>query len=108
MIRERFKFQWSTQVRADVARDLELVRLMKKAGCHTLFIGFESVNPGSLDAMKKKQTVEDISRARPDPAPPSDPDPRHVRPGVRRRRLASVKKTVQFASAKPGWPRPSS
>jgi len=63
MIRERFKFQWTTQVRADIARDLELVRLMKKAGCHTLYIGFESVNPGSLDAMKKKQTVEDMSRA---------------------------------------------
>ena len=36
MIRERFKFRWTTQVRADVARDPELVRLMKKAGCHTV------------------------------------------------------------------------
>ena len=45
MIRERFKFKWTTQVRADVAKDLELVKLMKKAGCHTLYIGFESVNP---------------------------------------------------------------
>jgi radical SAM superfamily enzyme YgiQ (UPF0313 family) len=60
MIRERFRFSWTTQVRADVARDLELVRLMKRAGCHTLYIGFESVNPGSLDSMKKKQTVEDL------------------------------------------------
>ena len=63
MIRERFKFSWTTQVRADVARDIELVRLMKKAGCHTLYIGFESVNPRSLCAMKKKQTVDDLVQA---------------------------------------------
>ncbi|MFZ2055248.1 MAG: radical SAM protein [Candidatus Aminicenantales bacterium] len=63
MIQERFKFKWTTQVRADVAKDLELVRLMKKAGCHTLYIGFESVNPESLKSMKKKQTVEEIAEA---------------------------------------------
>jgi len=63
MIRERFKFKWTTQVRADVAKDLELVRLMKQAGCHTLYIGFESVNPESLKAMKKKQTGEEIAEA---------------------------------------------
>ncbi|MGB7294040.1 MAG: radical SAM protein [Candidatus Aminicenantales bacterium] len=63
MIRERFKFKWTTQVRADVAKDLELVRLMKKSGCHTLYIGFESVNPESLKSMKKKQTVEEITEA---------------------------------------------
>ena len=63
MIRERFVFKWSAQVRTDVASDLELVRLMKKSGCHTVFIGFESLNPESLKAMKKKQTVADIGRA---------------------------------------------
>jgi len=63
MIRERFKSPWTTQVRADVARDIELVRLMKKAGCHTVYIGFESANPESLDAMKKKQTVADLVQA---------------------------------------------
>jgi radical SAM superfamily enzyme YgiQ (UPF0313 family) len=63
MIRERFKFKWTTQVRADVAKDLELVRLMKKSGCHTLYIGFESVNPESLKAMKKRQTVQEIAEA---------------------------------------------
>jgi radical SAM superfamily enzyme YgiQ (UPF0313 family) len=63
MIRENFRFKWTTQVRADVAKDLELVRLMKRAGCHTLYIGFESVNPESLKSMKKKQTVEEIADA---------------------------------------------
>lgn len=63
MIEEGFNFSWSTQVRADVARDPELVDLMKKAGCHTLFIGMESVNPESLESMKKQQTVGDMARA---------------------------------------------
>jgi len=63
MIREKFRFKWTTQVRADVARDPDLVGLMKKAGCHTLYIGFESVNPDALEDMKKKQTVEEIARA---------------------------------------------
>ncbi len=63
MIREGLKFTWTTQVRADVAKDPELVALMKRAGCRALFIGFESVNPESLKAMKKKQTVEEITEA---------------------------------------------
>jgi len=63
MIREHFVFKWSAQVRTDVANDPELVRLMKKSGCRMVFIGFESLNPESLKAMKKKQTVGDISRA---------------------------------------------
>ena len=63
MIREKFKFNWSTQVRADVAKDQELVELMSKAGCETVFIGFESVDPESLIEMKKKQTVDEIKSA---------------------------------------------
>jgi radical SAM superfamily enzyme YgiQ (UPF0313 family) len=63
MLKTRFRFRWSTQVRADLARDPELVRLMKRAGCHTVFIGFESVNPQSLAEMKKGQSLEDIRNA---------------------------------------------
>ena len=63
MIAEGFRFQWSTQVRTDLARDPDLVRLMKRAGCHTVFIGFESVNPKSLTEMKKSQSLEDIRHA---------------------------------------------
>ena len=63
MISEKLQFQWSTQVRVDIAKDTELVRLMKKAGCHTLFIGFESVNTSSLKEMKKKQTVPEMMNA---------------------------------------------
>ncbi|TFH40870.1 MAG: B12-binding domain-containing radical SAM protein, partial [Chrysiogenales bacterium] len=63
MIDEGFRFKWSTQVRADIVKDLELMDLMKRSGCHTLFIGFESFNPESLKEMKKKQTVDDIIHA---------------------------------------------
>ncbi len=63
MIEEKFKFSWSTQVRADVAKDLELVRLMRKAGCDTVYIGFESIDPENLKTMKKDQSVEEIKTA---------------------------------------------
>ena len=63
MINEKLKLKWSAQVRVDVAQDLELVKLMKKAGCYTVFIGFESVNPESLGEIKKSQEVEDIEKA---------------------------------------------
>jgi radical SAM superfamily enzyme YgiQ (UPF0313 family) len=63
IIREKLKITWTTQVRADVTRDPELVGLMKKSGCHTVYIGFESVNPDALEDMKKKQTVAEIGTA---------------------------------------------
>lgn len=63
MIAEKFKFSWSTQVRADVAKDLELVQLMRQAGCETVYIGFESIDPESLKVMKKNQSVADIKNA---------------------------------------------
>lgn len=63
MTERRFKFRWSAQVRADLARDEDLVRRMRGAGCHTVFIGFESVNPDALKSMKKGVSVEDLAHA---------------------------------------------
>ncbi len=63
MIREKLNLKWSAQMRVDVAKDEELVKLMKRAGCYTVFIGFETVNPESLGEMKKGQKVEDIVKA---------------------------------------------
>ena len=60
MIAEGIKTRWSAQVRTDVATDRELLRLMADSGCHTLYIGFESINPRTLEAYNKKQRVEDI------------------------------------------------
>jgi radical SAM superfamily enzyme YgiQ (UPF0313 family) len=52
--------RWMAQVRADVARDLELVKLMKASGCARLFIGYESVSPDTLEAYNKHLSVEQI------------------------------------------------
>ena len=63
MIKENLGFIWSTQVRVDITKDPELVRLMKQAGCHTVYVGMESINPKSLESMKKQQTVEEMAQA---------------------------------------------
>ncbi len=60
MIAEGIKTRWSAQVRPDVASDPELLRLMADSGCHTLYIGFESINPRTLEEYNKKQSREDI------------------------------------------------
>lgn len=60
MTEERLKLSWSAQVRVDVARDHELLRLMADSGCSTLYIGFESVNPKTLELYNKKQGLEEI------------------------------------------------
>ena len=60
MIRRNLGFEWSTQVRSDIAKDPEMLDLMVKAGCTSLYIGFESVDPKALREMKKNQSVEDI------------------------------------------------
>lgn len=60
VLAEKIKMTWSTQVRVDMARDRELLRLMADSGCHTLYIGFESINPATLQAYNKKQGLEDI------------------------------------------------
>ncbi len=63
MLANNIRMKWSAQVRADVARDRDLVRLMKRAGCQTLFIGFESINPESLINMNKRQTMHEIEQS---------------------------------------------
>jgi len=63
MIEEKIKFKWSAQVRVEIAKDKEMIKLMKKSGCTTLYIGFETINPESLKAVKKNQKVEDIVEA---------------------------------------------
>ena len=60
MIADKIKTRWSAQVRTDVARDPQLLRLMADSGCYTLFIGFESVNPQTLKEYNKNQDLEDI------------------------------------------------
>lgn len=61
MIDEGIRHNWSAQVRTDVARDPELLRLMADSGCHTLYIGFESINPATLALYEKRQSPGEIA-----------------------------------------------
>lgn len=45
---------WSCQVSIDIARDEELVQLMRRSGCISALIGFESLDPSSLRQLKKQ------------------------------------------------------
>lgn len=63
MIDNNLKLEWSAQVRTDIARDPELMRLMQATGCFSVYIGFESINPETLALYNKGQSVEDIDKA---------------------------------------------
>lgn len=54
---------WSAQVRADVVRDRELIKLFQKANCWVLYIGFESASPETLAEYNKHQSVEEMVEA---------------------------------------------
>lgn len=61
MLKEKISLKkWYSQVRVEASRDDELLQLMKKTNADTVFIGLESINPKTLKAYNKKQTVEDI------------------------------------------------
>lgn len=63
LMREGFQLNFSAQVRADLAKDPGLLALMKKAGLETVYVGFESINPETLKAYNKGQTVEEMEEA---------------------------------------------
>lgn len=50
--------RWFAQVRVESAQDKELLALMKRAHCSTVFIGLESVNAETLKLYNKHATVE--------------------------------------------------
>jgi anaerobic magnesium-protoporphyrin IX monomethyl ester cyclase len=58
LIRADLDFQWSSQFSTHVAKDIELVRMLKRAKCVTLFIGVESINPEALKDYHKSHTVQ--------------------------------------------------
>lgn len=49
------KISWGCMASIDVANDDELLQLMAEAGCFNILIGFESLNPESLDETGKHQ-----------------------------------------------------
>jgi radical SAM superfamily enzyme YgiQ (UPF0313 family) len=56
------KFKWFTECRVKPL-DIELLTLMKKAGCSRVCFGIESGNDQILKALKKNFTVEDVKKA---------------------------------------------
>jgi radical SAM superfamily enzyme YgiQ (UPF0313 family) len=63
ILRRRLKVDWVAQgVRAD-ALEPEMLQLMRQAGCHRVSLGIESAAPEVLEAVGKKETLEEISRA---------------------------------------------
>ncbi len=47
---------WTTQITLDIARDEEMLQLMKQSGCGMVLIGFESINADNLRQMNKGWT----------------------------------------------------
>jgi radical SAM superfamily enzyme YgiQ (UPF0313 family) len=60
IIAEDFGFDTMVLCRIDIARDDEILGLMRKAGITALYLGIESVQPETLINYAKKQTVATI------------------------------------------------
>ena len=59
LIRRGFKISWSANARVD-CNDLEILQLMKRAGCRMLCVGFEFGDQQILDSVRKGTTVEQM------------------------------------------------
>jgi radical SAM superfamily enzyme YgiQ (UPF0313 family) len=60
ILKRNLKITWSCNCRADV--DLELLPLMKRAGCRMLMVGFEFGTQEALDAVRKGTTLQQSMR----------------------------------------------
>lgn len=49
------KLKWQAAVSINAAKDPELLDMMRESGCRSLFIGFESINPASVQNVHKVQ-----------------------------------------------------
>ena len=57
MIKRGFKLPWNANSRADIS--FETLKVMKRAGCRALCVGFETGNQEIIDAYGKRLTVGD-------------------------------------------------
>ena len=63
MISYGFDREWTAQTRVGITKDAQLIAKMAKAGCDAVYVGVESANQATLDAMNKRQTVADTEHA---------------------------------------------
>lgn len=61
ILKRGLRISFSVNARTDTA-DEGLFKLMKRAGCRQLLVGFESGDQNMLDRMNKKQSTEDARR----------------------------------------------
>jgi radical SAM superfamily enzyme YgiQ (UPF0313 family) len=52
--------KWTAQVRAEITKDKELLKMMRRSNCYFVYVGIESVNPETLKEYDKRQVVEEI------------------------------------------------
>ncbi len=62
MIRNNVDLSWNCSTRADCMNS-EVLNLMKRAGCHTIAIGLESVDQTVLRNIRKKVSLDQIKEA---------------------------------------------
>ncbi len=62
MITNRIDLTWNCSTRADKVNDV-ILKLMKRAGCHTIAIGMESTDPAVLKNIRKSITPDQIRQA---------------------------------------------
>ncbi len=62
MIERKVTPRWSAQVRVEVAKDDEMLDLMRRSNCRFVYVGLESINPETLKLYNKHQSLEDIER----------------------------------------------
>ncbi len=52
---------WGAQMRVEASRDPEMLELMRRSGGNMAFVGLESINPETLAALNKQQSLADVS-----------------------------------------------
>lgn len=60
IIKEKLKFNWGCYARADL--DYQTLRLMKRAGCKSIHVGFESADQKILNTIRKGIRLEKMTR----------------------------------------------
>ncbi|MEM2974216.1 MAG: radical SAM protein [Candidatus Micrarchaeia archaeon] len=60
IIKRGIKIQWSAYARGDLTMTPEILKLMKRSGCHCLHVGYESGNDELLEKMNKGVTTKTL------------------------------------------------
>ena len=58
IIQENLNIRWGAESTIDIAEDIEVLNLLRRAGCKMLFIGLETLNQHSLDSVNKPYSAE--------------------------------------------------